>query len=106
MNKKCCHEEDAFEVEWFKEKFNEQHELLKLILKEIKIMAVDQATFDTDLTTLTTDVATLADLVTQLIAKIGTGTTPLDLTSEDTSVNTSDATVQASIAASKTALGL
>jgi len=66
-------------------------------------MAVNQQQFDADLTTLSTDVATLVDLVNQLVAKLQGGT--VDLTNEDTAVKSDDSSVQTAIAAAKAALG-
>jgi hypothetical protein len=101
---------DDFEVEWLKERFAELERvlhghtnILHEIVKEIAKMAINQQQFDADLTTLSTDVATLVDLVNQLVTKLQGGT--VDLTNEDTAVKSDDSSVTTAIAAAKAALG-
>lgn len=71
-------------------------------------MAISQSAFDPDLQKLTTDISTLISLNSQLIAALkvaqAQAATPDDLTTEDSSVNSSDASVTAAIAAAQAAL--
>ena len=67
-------------------------------------MSVSQSQFDPDLQKLITDNATLVGLVNQLVAALKSAQAPDDLTAEDASVNASDTSIQAAIAAAQAAL--
>ena len=76
-------------------------EIKKLQLEVFK-MAVSQTQFDTDLAKFGTDYATLLGLVNQLIALVQAGSgTPVDLTTEDTGVNSMDSSALSAIAAAQ-----
>jgi len=70
-----------------------EHKLDSLIRK-VEKMAVDQSTFDTDLAALVTAIGNLTAAVDALIAS----TPSVDLTAEDTSVQTAAAAVAAELA--------
>lgn len=71
-------------------------------------MSISQTQFDPDLNKAVTDVQTLIGLVNQLTAALiaarAQANTPDDLTTEDSTVNSLDTSVQTAIAAAQAAL--
>jgi hypothetical protein len=94
---------ENFTFNYFEKRVKFIEDILIEIQKEIQAMAISQTQFDTDLATLGTDLTALLALVNQLIAK--QGGTPVDLTTEDTGVNSMDASVKTAITAATAALG-
>jgi chromosome segregation ATPase len=80
--------------DWLEDALESLDSKLNEVLRRIEEMAIDQATFDTDLAALVQAISDLDSAVEALIASKAA----VDLTAEDTSVQTAAAAVTAELA--------